>query len=556
MADRTHLILGGAGLVGLQVARRIAADLEPGRIVIVSRRSTTVADAVQRLREEFPAVKVIGEWGDVFLRAAYARTARQELLDDADSREGIFADLLGPVEEAYRRSRLAELVEHYRPDVVVDAINTATAISYQDVYTASVVAKETVETGVATERAAEIEGVVESLILSQSVPQLIRHVLILDRALREAGTRLYLKIGTTGTGGLGFNIPFTHSEDRPSAKLMTKTAVAFAHTGLLFLLARTAGSPIVKEIKPAALIGYARIARSPIAERGRTVRRHRARTFDLADPVELAMDEDAFEPLGELSLPVIDTGENGVFTKGEFEAITSIGQMELVTPEEIADLVVAEIRGGNTGKDVVAAIDGGVLGPSYRGGVLRGQALEVLTRLERDTGTHSVALGQLGPPELSKLLWEAELLRVEYGTLAAVTRADPEEAATQLATRLEAMPDLRDTVTSLGLAILMPDGRRLIRGPFLRIPEVPGPSTVAVTPPDRDRWADKGWIDLRPANVARWQERFADMHAAGAPHPEAGSDTVRLESYPFERIEIGVVVAWVLANELGGFRVK
>ena len=212
--------------------------------------------------------------------------------------------------------------------------------------------------------------------------------------------------------------------------------------------------------------------------------------------------------------------------------------------------------GGNTGKDVIAAVDGAVLGPSYRGGVLRSQALDVLARLESETGTHSVALGQLGPPELSKLLWEAELLRVEYGTLEAVAGAVAEDVSTRLAARLVAMPDLRDTVTSLGLGILMPDGQRLLRGPFLRIPEVPGKRTVAMTVADRDRWADKGWVDLRPANVERWQRRFEAMHAAGAHHPEAGSDSVRLDTYPFTGIEIGVVVAWVFANELGGFRIK
>ncbi len=556
MADRTFLVLGGAGLVGMQVARRLAGDVRPERIVLASLGEPDVTQAVRRLRSEYPDVDVVGEWGDVFLRESYSRTSRSELLVDAESREGIFADLLGPVDDAYERSRLAGLITSHRPDVVIDAINTATAISYQDVYTSSIIAKETIEEGVSEKQANKIEGVVESLILSQSVPQLIRHVTILDRALREAGTRLYLKIGTTGTGGLGLNIPYTHSEDRPSVKLMTKTAVGFAHSGLLFLMARTAGSPIVKEIKPAALIGYARIAHAPIVERGDAVRRFRSREIPLGDRVELSMDEASFDLLGDVVLPVIETGENGMFTKGEFEAITSIGQMEFVTPEEIAELVVSEIRGGNTGKDVIAAVDGAVLGPSYRGGVLRSQALDVLARLESETGTHSVALGQLGPPELSKLLWEAELLRVEYGTLEAVAGAVAEDVSTRLAARLVAMPDLRDTVTSLGLGILMPDGQRLLRGPFLRIPEVPGKRTVAMTVADRDRWADKGWVDLRPANVERWQRRFEAMHAAGAHHPEAGSDSVRLDTYPFTGIEIGVVVAWVFANELGGFRIK
>ena len=558
--DRTFLVLGGAGLVGYQVARQIATEFRPERIVIASRTEASVESAVARLRDDVPGVDFVGEWGDVFVREEYARRGRTELLADPEAREGIFADLLGPIDLAYAASRLAHLFERYHPEVVVDAVNTATAISYQDVYTASVVAKQSIEAGPsatnASDRWPEIEGDVESLILSQSVPQLIRHILILHRAAREAGTRLYLKVGTTGTGGMGLNIPYTHSEDRPSAKLMTKTAVAFAHTGLLFLMARTDRGPTVKEVKPAALIGYAAVAHRTISEHGRPVIRYRARRIPLDQQLELTIDAEGFEPLGKVEIPVVDTGENGVFTKGEFEAITSIGQMEFVTPEEIAGLVVAEIRGANTGRDVIGALDGAVLGPSYRGGVLRHRALEVLRRLEQETGTHSVALGQLGPPELSKLLWEAELLRLEFGTLGAVGAASPGAVSARVTSRLEAMPDLCDTITSLGLGILDADGASLLRGPRLRIPEVAGTNVVVVSAQERDLWAGKGWVDLRPANFAHWQRRFAAMHAAGPPDPAAGTDDVRLERYALETIEIGAVVAWVLANEHDGYRSK
>lgn len=553
------LVLGGGGLVGVEIAKRISSELDPECMVVVARREASVARTTEALRRLYPEVEFIGEWGDVFLRAEYCRRDRAELLNDPEHRDGIFADVLGPLDEAYERSRLASLLRAHRPDVVIDAVNTATAISYQDVYTASEIVKHSLENQPGerrTEEWSDLESDVEGLILSQSVPQLVRHVLILDRALRAAGTDLYLKVGTTGTGGMGLNIPYTHSEDRPSAKLMTKTAVAFAHTGLLFLMARTAGGPLVKEVKPGALIGYARVAHQPILEQGRPVVRYHAVTVSLADVLELRLDPAGFSATGDVVLPVIDTGENGVFTRGEFEAITSIGQMEFVTPEEIAAICVQEIRGGHTGRDVIGALDASVLGPSYRAGVLRRQALDVLARLESETGTHSVALGQLGPPELSKLLWEAELMRVEFETLAAVGSSDPDTISRRISERLLALPELRDTVTSLGLGIVTPDGSQLLRGPFLRIPEIPGATSAEVSAGSIDTWADKGWVDLRPANFARWQQRFKAMHAAGAPDPTSGSADVRLESYPFDDIQIGAVAAWVLANEHHGFRIK
>ncbi len=558
MTDSNFVVLGGAGMVGFQIAYRIATELNPRRIVLVGLREVEVDEATEALRELAPGVEIVGEWGDILACNEFSRRPRSELLADPDTREAIFADLLGPFEPAYERSRLAHLIRTHRPDVVVDSINTATAISYQDVYTTAVLAKRDVDTlqGGGEVAVEDLAGHVESLILSLSVPQLIRHVRTLHQALVEVGTRLYLKVGTTGTGGMGLNIPYTHSEDRPSAKLMTKAAVGFAHTGLLFLMARTAGGPAVKEVKPAALIGYADIAHRVVSERGEPVGRFRARREDLASTLRLHLPPEEFTRQGDVALPVVNTGENGVFTRGEFEAITSLGQMEFVTPEEIAHLCVAEIRGANTGRDVIAAMDGAIIGPSYRGGILRARALDELRRLEAETGTHSVALGQLGPPELSKLLWEAELLSLVAGTVVNVVETDPDALAADLEELLGFRSDLVDTITSLGLPILSTDGSSILRGPFIRIPEVPGDREVEMSPEDRDRWAEKGWVDLRPSNVRRWQARFKAMRDARLGKAQRGSAGVTLASYLPEHIEVGTVAAWVLANEHGGYRIK
>lgn len=559
MQDRTFLVLGGAGMVGFEVAREVANRFRPERVVLASLPEGEVAQAVERLRLVIPPdVEVIGEWGDLFVRAEFARQERRCLMEDEACRRAIFDDLLGPLDAAYGRSQLALLFARHRPDVVVDAINTATAISYQDVYSAAGFAERdshTLLTGGEVDTAAFARDV-ETLILSISLPQLVRHVLILDRALRESGTRLYLKVGTTGTGGLGLNIPYTHSEDRPSAKLLTKTAVGFAHTGLLYLMARSPERPVVKEIKPGALIGYADVGHRVIRERGGPVSLYSARSEPLGGSLRLRVDPAGFQRCGDLRLPVVDTGENGLFTKGEFEAITALGQMEFVTPEEIAFLCAQEITGRNTGRDVVAALDGAVLAPSYRAGVLRARVLEELRGLETESATHSVALGQLGPPELSKLLWEAELLAMAFGTLPSVLAVTPEEASKAAAGVLDREPGLRDTITSLGLPVLDPDGTTLWRGPSLRIPEVAGDPEVPLGPGDRDRWAAKGWVDLRPANFARWQERFRAIHSARVGAAQRGSAGAAPETTLSEQIETGSVVAWVLANELGGYRIK
>ena len=79
--------------------------------------------------------------------------------------------------------------------------------------------------------------------------------------------------------------------------------------------------------------------------------------------------------------------------------------------------VLREIQGHPTGRDVVSAFDAATMGPTYRAGVLRSKALGALERLGAEHGIESVALEMLGPPRLSKLLFEAAILRRLYDVM-------------------------------------------------------------------------------------------------------------------------------------------
>jgi hypothetical protein len=163
----------------------------------------------------------------------------------------------------------------------------------------------------------------------------------------------------------------------------------------------------------------------------------------------------------------------------------------------------------------------------------------------------------LGPPELGKLLWEAHLLKLQYGTLSAVIEAEPAQIAEQVANFLDWDANLRHTINAVGLPILLPDGCTIIRGPFIRIPEVPNAESVPVTPASVDAWADKGWVDLRPQNFARWQARFRAMQRGANRLRERGSASVTRDAYLAEAIEPGAVVGWIFNNEEDfGYRIK
>ncbi|MGB7114907.1 MAG: hypothetical protein WBD56_02080 [Anaerolineales bacterium] len=592
MKDKCFLILGGGGMIGFQVAHRIARRLEPEKVIIASLYQKEVREAISDLEKNYPDIEFVGFWGNVFVRREFnfgdrqQRVSRNQLLESPEYRASLFDDLFGDVEKAYQNSHLVQIILTHKPDVIVDSINTATAISYQDIYTATHIASRDLISLVKDldqrdeigfkDQLEDARGSFEILMISQYIPQLIRHVILLNKAIREAGTRLYLKVGTTGTGGMGLNIPYTHGEDKPSAKLMSKTAMAFAHTGLMFLMARTPADtykdapPIIKEIKPAAMVGWVNITKKTIQRHGKPLYLCNSQTESLDERLTLQVEESKWQRTGKLQIPVVDTGENGLFTKGEFETITSLRQMEFMTPEEIARVVELEIRGANTGKDVIAAVDGAIMGPTYRAGYLRGQALEELDRLEAETRIPSVALGELGPPELSKLLWEAYLLKIKFGTLTAVLerqededinlktgdkiQRQPGEISASLEEYLGGNAELKQIITSVGIPILLPDGKTLIRGPFIRIPEVAGQYDIPIGDGDIDRWANKGWVDLREQNMARWQKRFEVMQRGQLRMRAKGSADVVREAYLHEEIYIGEVVSWVFSNEMGGYR--
>src|SRR5438094_6798370 len=384
---------------------------------------------------------------------------------DAKHRRLLVHDLLGELtEDILQRSFLYQLLSKYRPDAVIDSVNTATAFAYQDAEQSAQALLEAAARGQAD------RATVERHVLLLTMPQLIRHVQILVESLKRAATKAYVKIGTSGTGGMGFNIPYTHSEERPSRLLLTKSAVAGAQSLLLFLLGRTPGAPATVEIKPTATIAWREIGYGPIRSKGKAIP-----LVDCPEPVPVSH---AFRPgttpwcdLGKpLEGVYIDVGENGLFSSDEFETVTALGQMEFITPEEVAEYVALELEGRPTGRDIVAALDGATAGPTYRAGLLRAHDLDRQRELERQSQTRTVAYEMLGPPRLTKLLFESHLCARLRPNVRALAGSRAGELASEAHALVERDGTLRSHILSVGMPILAPDGARLYRG-----------STVAIT---------------------------------------------------------------------------
>ena len=160
---------------------------------------------------------------------------------------------------------------------------------------------------------------------------------------------------------------------------------------------------------------------------------------------------------------------------------------------------------------------------------------------------------------MSKLLFEAHLLKCAFGDFKTILQSGlgPKKMATALVDVLESS-SVAKTAPSIGIPILLPEGRAIMRGPRINVPEVQGRAlSVEISKrSDVDKWAKKGWIDLRPANMKRWKDRFESMVAERHTLRSAGSAAATIQTYTGTRLEIGEVVAWIFNNEMGGHRIK
>ncbi len=561
--NKTVLVLGGFGLVGSAVARKLVSE-NPKQIIITSLFNHEAENAVERLEKEFPerGKNYFIPWGgDIFVRYDFRNTKRADILSDQEKRRILMADNLEELTDVVlKQSSLYHLLMEYKPSVIIDCINTATAIAYQDIYTTYRSVKRAIKHNVEYDKLVEET---ERLLCTLYIPQLIRHIQILYASMSLIKTDIYIKVGTSGTGGMGLNIPYTHSEEKPSRVLLSKSSIAGAHTLLLFLMARTPEGPITKEVKPTAAIAWKRIEYGEIKKRGEPIEIIDVpvtETVPLEGKFEICSDKQYKKSGKTLKSVFIDTGENGIFSRGEFETITAQKQMEFVTPEEIADVVIYEIKGGNTGHDIVSSLDHATMEPTYRAGYMQHTAAEKLAELEKEYGVDSVAFELLGPPRLSKLLYEIHLIRLFKKTMRDILASDAQELSDNCYQLIVENSKLRNEILSIGIPILMPDGKSLLRGNTIKIPAFQGENELDINDENIDRWATEGWVDLRPSNMEKWKVRLKELieEAEEIPSEDTSSMHVRTKSYwnNFEEINIGRVCSWLFIHEEHGLRMK
>jgi len=140
ITNKTVLVLGGWGLVGSTVNRKIM-DHKPKQIIVTSLKKEEAEEAVRDLQKEYPKAGknfFIPWWGNIFVRNDFKDLPRGEILGDEKRRLEMISDIIDDLkDDLFYRSTIYHLFKKHKPDIVIDCINSATAIAYQDIFQSS-----------------------------------------------------------------------------------------------------------------------------------------------------------------------------------------------------------------------------------------------------------------------------------------------------------------------------------------------------------------------------------------------------------------------------------
>jgi hypothetical protein len=141
-----------------------------------------------------------------------------------------------------------------------------------------------------------------------------------------------------------------------------------------------------------------------------------------------------------------------------------------------------------------------------------------------------------------------------------ILEMDAAQLSTEIYNLILEKEKLRSEIISIGIPILMADGKSLLRGNEMKIPPFRGENNLKITSDNIDVWANDGWVDLRIENMDAWKNRIkAIMDEANAiASDDTSSLHVRTKKYwnNFGQIDIGKVVSWIFIHEEKGKRMK
>lgn len=206
---------------------------------------------------------------------------------------------------------------------------------------------------------------------------IIQFFLTLKEVIRKLHKQItYAQIGTTGSGGLGFDIPFTHGEGIENMPIIKKSAAAGITTMMLVLLSRTFGD--------------------------------RCRIIEIKPGLSIFNENILTEKYKSMNIVTVDGGESGSYSYDELGLLTSF--MGFSTVQNITKYIINELLGltpksVTSGNNVIAAINKSIITENAADRKVKLRIMKDMKKKNKDC--YLIATGNLGPPSVTKTLIES-----------------------------------------------------------------------------------------------------------------------------------------------------
>lgn len=488
---KTILVLG-VGQIGKAITQRII-EQKPERIILHNLTKGESDYCCEYFSKYCKSIELIASYGDVFLPFEFNKlVSMEEQLKNKDELLNFYYSDLGP--EILKKSTLYKLVQKWQPDLIVDAINSGTVLGnhYKPELILSKVSKGAI---IDLNTSAEI-------LLNDFVPKAINFVYSLKLVMEDFNVKKYLKVSTTGLGGMGMNMPYTHGDTPRSSlsfALMGKISAAGVLHQLLWNLSHTTHLNISLLI-PATFVGYDSAKFEPIeTDVGLVKKINNPKKIKLVNGETLTYSKGISEEY--LEFPVVRAGENHVYSLYELSALTAIGQMEAITKEEVANAAMEDIC-GKTKKNMLNYMDSGMLGSTFAGKAMVEKIKSEIQTLMKKNNSTSIATGNLGVT-VAKRLYELYMIKQVCTTVDELKNMDIKKLYDLIVKKLEENQGLLIEMLSLGLPVVTEDDN-IYMGEYSLFPDKD--CDLTITPERLEKWIQVGWVDLRAENILFWKE--------------------------------------------------
>ena len=485
MYDKVLII--GTGQIGKAILRMVI-DKKPRQIIIHNLTKKESDIIVTKYKEKYKNIKFYSSYGNIFMPYHLKDLNNKNLIDKADDIIEYFYSEMD--EDILEKSSISTLVKKYKPTLIIDAINSATVLG--KAYNPEQTKKSFYDNS---------NYCCKNIMAYDYTTKIINFVYSLKYAMEKYSVKKYIKVSTTGLGGMGINMPYTHGDNpkiQLSSALMGKISASGVLHQLLWNLSHTKGID-VSLIIPSTFVGYDSVLDEPIeTDKGLL------KTRDMPVPIQLEYGKqlkyNKLTENGYLKFPVVRAGENHVYSQLELNVLTAIGQMEAITKEEVANHVINCID-GKTNNDILSAMDKNMLLPTYLG---REMIYEINEKIDSiGSKNYGIATGNLGVT-LSKQLYELFLIKKCFDTVSELKKASNKQL-TELVNHKIDKKIIQEIIT-LGIPIITNDGKIYI-GDYSLVPALDDNNKV-LTEQNLESWSKIGWVDLRENNLVEWKKKI------------------------------------------------